>query len=88
MNKNVIIFFLREDFDHLYMGLAIGNQNLSNIGETKSVVYRWLGGHFDIVDNLAASDARKVVEFTIGSERFIIIANYRNKHGNIKSNLI
>lgn len=65
------------------MALAIGSQKSE---ETKSIVYRWLGGHFDIIDQLPAVDARKIIEFAIGSDRFIIIADHKNEQGMLFNN--
>lgn len=41
----------------------------------QSMIYKWLGGHFDMIQHINTTCAVRLTPFTIGKSRFIAIAN-------------
>lgn len=51
------------------------------IYETPTLIYKWLGQHFDIIQNLTTYNPQKIATFQIGNSDFLAIANNRNDRG-------
>lgn len=49
--------------------------------ETTTLVYKWLGGHFDIISQLNTYNAQKLAAFQVGNAHFLAVANGRNDRG-------
>lgn len=49
--------------------------------ETNMTVYKWLGKHFDIVQQLPTYSAQKLTAFHLGNSYFLAVANKRNDRG-------
>lgn len=49
--------------------------------ETTTLVYKWLGEHFDQIQSLITYNAQKIATFNIGNSHFLAIANSRNDRG-------
>lgn len=51
------------------------------IYESATLIYKWLGQHFDIIQNLTTYNAQKIATIQIGNSHFLAIANNRNDRG-------
>lgn len=75
--------FCREFMNSHYMVVASEFTNTS--GELSyaadTLVYKWLGEHFDIIQRLPTSGARAVTAFTIDSNQYLVVVNHVNDLG-------
>lgn len=73
----------REQNDEMFLAVCQQMQIRSNqtIYDTTTFVYKWLGGHFDIIQQLSTYNAQKIVINRIGNANFLAIANNRNDRG-------
>lgn len=51
--------------------------------EVESPIYKWKGGHFDLVQTIPTKGAKKMVPFKVGSGHFLAIANSQDNQGNV-----
>lgn len=67
------------------MFLAVSQQmqikSNQTIYDTTTIVYKWLGGHFDIVQELPTYNAQNLAINIIGNANFLAVANKRNDRG-------
>ncbi|XP_071452917.1 uncharacterized protein [Hetaerina americana] len=69
-----------EDLNEIYMAVAISqvNQPTHTSYEADSIVFRWLGEHFDSITTIKTYNARCVTPFKIGSTMYLAVANHMN----------
>ncbi|XP_044255131.1 uncharacterized protein LOC123005441 [Tribolium madens] len=72
--------------DEVYMSFAqfMTNQSGHIQYEAKIPVYKWLGNHFDLVQNIASKGTRKITPFKVDHVNFLAIANFRDNQGNTR----
>ncbi|XP_015834885.2 uncharacterized protein clos isoform X1 [Tribolium castaneum] len=61
--------------EEVYMSIA----NSSQIP-----VYKWLGNHFDLVQNIASEGTRTITPFRVNQANFLALANFRDNEGNTR----
>lgn len=59
--------------------LTKSNESISY--ETNTIIYKWLGEHFDIIQELSTYNAQRLAVTQIGNANFLAIANNRNDRG-------
>ncbi|XP_046394283.1 uncharacterized protein LOC124162007 [Ischnura elegans] len=71
-----------EDLNEVYMAVAISqvNQSTHISYEAESIIFRWLGEHFDLITTIKTYNARCVTPFKIGSTMYLAVANHMNNH--------
>ena len=46
-----------------------------------TLVYKWLGEHFDIIQRLPTSGAKAATSFTVDSNQYLVVANHIDDQG-------
>lgn len=67
----------------MFLAVAQQMQITSNhtVYDTTTIVYKWLGAHFDIVQELPTYNAQNLAINRIGNAHFLAVANKRNDRG-------
>lgn len=65
--------------------MAVAEQLQNNSGnityEVQTTIYKWLGEHFDIMQNITTYNAQILTPFTIGKSHYLAVANNRDDRG-------
>ena len=61
--------------DEIYLAVAQFKSDRSGL---EVPIYKWLGKHFDLVQRLGATGARKITHFVIDGASFLAVANFKN----------
>lgn len=76
-------FNFREQNSEIFLAVAQAIQIRTNETsyDTTTVIYKWLGEHFDIIQELPSYHPQKLAFIQIGNTNFLAIANNRNDRG-------
>lgn len=53
----------------------------NDILRTGTLIYRWMGHHFNCIQHIPSKYVMSVMPFTIGSFMYLAIANYQDEYG-------
>ncbi|KAK6626302.1 hypothetical protein RUM43_006613 [Polyplax serrata] len=78
VEPNDIQFWEHQDQFYMAVGTNIGNDTR----RTGTLVYRWMGQHFDCIQQIPSKNVKSVAPFTMGSFMYLAVANYQDEYGN------
>lgn len=61
--------------------MAVGTNIGNDTRRTGTLVYRWMGQHFDCIQQIPSKNVKSVAPFTMGSFMYLAVANYQDEYG-------